>query len=82
MANTDHADIDLDMTNAREPAPPSETKENRRLVFTGFWLVLGLLVVVLALVFLAISHHTHTTALTPGQPQKPAAIVLGHAVPS
>jgi hypothetical protein len=77
MAHTDTDDVDLDMTNAREPLPPSEAQENRKLAFTSLWMVAVLLVVILGTLFLVISHHTHTTALTPGQPQKPAAVILG-----
>jgi hypothetical protein len=77
MAHTDDADLDLDMTNAREPVPPSEEQENRKLAFTGLWMVLVLLVVILGTLFVVMSHHGHTTALSPGQPQKPAAVILG-----
>jgi hypothetical protein len=76
MAHTH--DSDLDMTDAREPTPPSEERENRRLAFTSLWLVLAVLVVVIVGTFLIVSHRAgHATALTPGQPQKPAAVILG-----
>jgi hypothetical protein len=79
MAHTDNADpdLDLDMTNAREPLPPSEAQENRKLAFTSLWMVAVLLVVILGTVYLVISHHGHTEALTPGQPQNVAAVILG-----
>jgi type VI protein secretion system component VasF len=76
MANTDDADMDLDMTIAREPAPPSEAKENRKLALTGFWMVLAALTVVLLVGYLFISHRAHTPQISPGQPQKPAAVAL------
>jgi hypothetical protein len=76
MAHTH--DSDLDMTDAREPTPPSEERENRRLAFTSLWLVLAVLAVVIVGTFLIVSHRAgHATALTPGQPQKPAAAILG-----
>jgi hypothetical protein len=75
MAHTDN--VDLDMTNAVEAPPPSEAKENRKLAFASFWMVAVLLVVILGGVYLVISHHGHTAALTPGQPQRPAAVILG-----
>jgi hypothetical protein len=68
---------DLDMSNAREPAPPSEERENRRLALTTVWLVMALLAAIIVGTFLVVSHQGHATALTPGQPQKPAAAILG-----
>jgi hypothetical protein len=76
MANADQ--VDLDMTNAAKPVEDSNpVVERTRLTFTALWIVLGLLAVVIVGTFLIISHHGHTTALTPGQPQKPAAVILG-----
>jgi hypothetical protein len=77
MAHTDNADADVDLDMTQDPPPPSEAKENRKLIFTGFWIVLVLLVATLGTTFVVISHHGHTTALTPGQPQNVAAVVLG-----
>ena len=81
MANADQ--VDLDMTNAEKPVDDANpVVERARLTFTALWIVLALLAAVAIGTFLIISHHTHATALTPGQPQKPAAVVLGHAVPT
>ncbi|HEY5083013.1 MAG TPA: hypothetical protein VII48_00705 [Rhizomicrobium sp.] len=76
MANADQ--VDLDMTNAEKPVDdPNPVRERRRLTLTALWMVLGLLAVVIIGVFLIISHQGHTKALVPGQPQKPAAVILG-----
>jgi hypothetical protein len=84
MAHTDNvdADLDLDMSKAREPAPPSDAQENRKLVFTSVWMVAVLVAVILGGVYLVISHHGHTKALTPGQPQNVASVILGGGGPS
>ena len=75
MANTHNSD--LDMTDAREPVQdPSSEGEHRRLALTGLWMVLGVLTVVILGSFLLISHRAHTPALSPGQPQRPAAEVI------
>lgn len=75
MADTHNPELDL--TEAREPLPPSEQRENRRLALTTVWLVLGLLAMVIVGTYLVMSHRAaHTTALTPGQPQKPPVVAL------
>ena len=76
MANLDP--VDLDMTGAEKPLEDANpVRERARLTLTALWMVIVLLVVILGTVFLVISHHGHTAALTPGQPQKPAAVILG-----
>jgi len=76
MANADQ--VDLDMTGAEKPVDDANpVVERTRLTLTALWIVLSLLAVVIVGAFLIISHHGHTTALTPGQPQKPAAVILG-----
>jgi uncharacterized integral membrane protein len=81
MANAEP--IDLDMTDAEKPVDDANpVVERRRITVTTLSIVLGLLLVVIVGTFLVISHHTQPTTLTPGQPQKPAAAILGHAAPS
>jgi hypothetical protein len=81
MANADQ--VDLDMTNAEKPIDDANPAvERTRLTLTAVWIVLAILAAVAIGTFLIISHHTPATALTPGQPQKPAAAVLGHGAPS
>jgi hypothetical protein len=81
MANADQ--VDLDMTNAEKPVDDANpVVERARLTFTALWIVLALLAAVIVGAFLIISHQAgHTTALVPGQPQKPAAAILGAAAP-
>jgi hypothetical protein len=75
MANTHNSD--LDMTHAREPVQDASSEGgDRRLALTGLWMVLGVLTVVILGSFLLISHRAHTAALSPGQPQRPAAEVI------
>ena len=70
--------IDLDMTDAEKPVDDANpVVERARLTLTALWIVLGLLAVVIVGAFLIISHQAHPMTLTPGQPQKPAATILG-----
>jgi len=76
MANLDP--VDLDMTGAEKPIDDANPVEERaRLTLTALWMVLAVLAVVIVGIFLIMSHQGHATALTPGQPQKPAAAILG-----
>jgi hypothetical protein len=76
MADSD--DADLDMTDAEKPVDNANpVRERSRLTFTAVWMVLAVLAVVIVATYLIISHKGHTKALTPGQPQKPVAAIVG-----
>ena len=71
MAPIDDPDIDTVHTPEKDPE-----HEHARLAFAGLWVVLAALVVVILGAYLFLSHRAQTPQITPGQPQKHAAVAL------
>jgi len=89
MASTHDIDVaDEDVAHMRAAAlaedkePRAEmTGERTKLALTGLWLTLAVVVLLIMGVYLAISMRAHTSALTPGQPQAPAAAAVVNGKP-
>jgi hypothetical protein len=80
------ADRDVAPTRAaalsEDKEPRAEmTGERTKLALTGLWLTMAVVVLVIVGVYLAISMRAHTSALTPGQPQAPAAAAVLNGKP-
>jgi len=78
MSNTDQPQADNGQPRTDTEVELEAQAEHRgsRQAFTGLWVILGALAVVIVGAFVLLSHRAHTPALSPGQEQKPSAVAL------
>jgi hypothetical protein len=80
MSDTEQPQADQPRTDIAIELEEQAEQQQSRQAFTGLWVILGVLAVVIVGAFVFMSHRAHTPALSPGQEQKaPAVALLGGA---